>query len=294
MPGYAESSRPDYPGTYFVADRSNADELRRLQVQDELMTASMGGVLPEQPDPAAFRRVLDVGCGTGGWLIETAKTCPTITLLVGVDVSRTFVAYARAQAAAAGVSDRVEFHVMDALRMLEFPPGFFDLVTHRFALSWVRTWEWRKLLEEAQRVAAPNGIIRCVEAELARADTPAFTALRTLSLSAFSQAGHLFTPDGELTQALPALFHRHGLLDIQTRRTILTYRAATEDGKRFCEDLRLGLKTIEPFLRKWGRVPDQYEALCQQASREMEAADCVVTVPLLTVWGRSGPRKHHA
>ena len=33
----------------------------------------MGGFLPEQSDSATFRRVLDIGGGSGNWLIETAK-----------------------------------------------------------------------------------------------------------------------------------------------------------------------------------------------------------------------------
>src|SRR5260370_19671392 len=127
MPIPPEPKR-EHPSTYFVADRSNLEELDRLQIQDHLLTASLGGVLPEQPDPTAFQRVLDVGCGTGGWLIELAQTTPTCTILIGVDASLKFVEYARAQAAAAQVSDRAEFHVMDALRMLEFPDKFFDLV----------------------------------------------------------------------------------------------------------------------------------------------------------------------
>jgi ubiquinone/menaquinone biosynthesis C-methylase UbiE len=289
MPSYAELPRPEYPSTYFVADRSNADELRGLQVQDELITTSMGGVLPEQSDPTVFRRVLDVGCGTGGWLIALAHSLPSSGPLVGVDASRTFVEYARAQAVAAGVSERVEFHTADALLLLEFPNCFFDLVNHRFAMSWARTWDWYKLIHEYRRVAQPEGTIRCVEAELAVAGTSAFTTLRSLAHTAFYRAGHLLTPSGELTQALPALLHRYGLLDIQTRCMTLTYRAGTGSGERFCEDLRLGLRTMEPFLRKWVRLPGDYGDLCQQASREMDDPDFVATVPLVTVWGRSSP-----
>src|SRR5579883_1503959 len=93
-----ENSRQEHPSTYVVQDRSNREELARLQLQDDLMTQGMGGVLPEQPDPASLRRVLDVGCGTGGWLIETARSYPTITRLVGVDVNIKLLDFARAQA----------------------------------------------------------------------------------------------------------------------------------------------------------------------------------------------------
>src|SRR5438874_11756870 len=82
-----EPPNREHPSTYIVQDRSNQEELERLQLQDHLLTTAMGGVLAEQPDTATFQRVLDVGCGTGGWLIEVAKTHPTIMLAVGVDIS---------------------------------------------------------------------------------------------------------------------------------------------------------------------------------------------------------------
>src|SRR5437879_2747966 len=91
----------DQPNTYFVQDRSSLDELTRLDIQDQMLTAGMGGVLAEQAAPTSFRRVLDVGCGTGGWLIETAKTYPSISMLVGVDASKRMIEYAREQAKAA-------------------------------------------------------------------------------------------------------------------------------------------------------------------------------------------------
>src|SRR5260221_7619623 len=122
--------RRQYPSTYF-ADRSNQDEMTRLIVQDRLVTAAMGGVLPEQPDPTNFPRMLDVGCGTGGWLIEAAKTYPTMTRPVGVDVNTRMIQYAREQAKIAQVDDRVDFQVMDALLILEFPKDYFDLTNMR-------------------------------------------------------------------------------------------------------------------------------------------------------------------
>ncbi|HEY7418079.1 MAG TPA: class I SAM-dependent methyltransferase, partial [Ktedonobacteraceae bacterium] len=73
--------------------------------------------------------------------------------------------YARAQAETHHVSDRVEFHIMDALRMLEFPTGFFDLVNMRCAQSYLRTWDWSKILQEARKVSKSGGVIRFTEAD---------------------------------------------------------------------------------------------------------------------------------
>src|SRR5258708_38721757 len=78
MPISPEPKR-EHPSTYFVQDRSNQQELNRLQIQDQMLTTSVGAVLPEQPDPTAFHRALDVGCATAGWLPELAQTTPTYT-----------------------------------------------------------------------------------------------------------------------------------------------------------------------------------------------------------------------
>ena len=76
----------DNPSTYFVQDRKNTKELTRLKIQDHMLTVGMGGVLPEQPDPTTFHDVLDVGCGTGGWITEVAKTYSEVAC-TGMDIS---------------------------------------------------------------------------------------------------------------------------------------------------------------------------------------------------------------
>jgi ubiquinone/menaquinone biosynthesis C-methylase UbiE len=287
MPISPEPKR-EHPSTYFVEDRSNQEELKRLQIQDHMLTTGMGGVLPEQPDPTRFPRVLDVGCGVGDWLIELAKTTPTCTLLVGVDTSLTFIEYARAQASAAQVHDRVEFHVMDALRMLEFPDHFFDLLNQRFAGSWLRTWDWTKLLSEYLRVTRPGGVIRLTEPYLfPEENSPSLARLSKLMRQAFDQSGHLFAPreDG-ITQELEPLLNRLGLEQVQTRAYTLEYHVGTPQWQRFFEDTRHMLRTLLPFFQKWALVPDDYEALCQQAFHEMQQPDFVATMHLLTAWGQ--------
>ncbi len=289
MPTPAEPSR-EHPSTYFVQDRSSETELQRLHIQDRLLTAGMGGVLPEQEEPARFRRVLDVGCGTGGWLIELAQTCPEATLLIGVDVSERMIAWARTQAHQ--VSDRVEFHVMDALRMLEFPNASFDLVNQRFGGSFLRTWDWRKLLEEYQRVCRPGGIIRITEANFAvQSTSAALEQLTALLVRAFYQAGHLVALRGEsLLSELEPMLHRFGLRQVQTRRLTIEYRSGTQEGQAFVENLRHVFRTCLPFLHKWTRVPDNYEALYQQALEEINHPDFVGWLELVTAWGERVPR----
>src|SRR6266852_2752765 len=167
----------DNPSTYVVQDRKHKKELTRLNLQDHMITAGMGGVLPEQADPTVFRRVLDVGCGTGGWIIEAAQTYPTMSL-VGIDISQHMIEYACSQAQVHHFHDRVKFHVMDALRTLEFPPAFFDLVSLRFGVSFLRTWDWPKLLVELLRITRPDGVVRVTESDVAPpSNSPELTRL---------------------------------------------------------------------------------------------------------------------
>jgi ubiquinone/menaquinone biosynthesis C-methylase UbiE len=288
--------RREHPSTYFVQDRSNVDELTRLQLQDQMLTAGMGGVLPEQPDPAIFQRVLDVGCGTGGWLIEAARTYPTMSLLVGVDVSNKMVEYAQGQAEAQQVSDRVQFRAMDALRMLEFPANYFDLVNQRIGASYLRTFDWPKLLQEYQRVTRPGGVIRVTEGKIVFESTsPALTRLSEIVLDALYRAGHLFTLDRNgVTSELARLLHQYGLQNVQTRTYTLEYRAGTAEGQLYYEDMRRVFRTVVPFLHKWSRVPDDYEAIYQQALNEMQQPDFVATWGLLTAWGIKSRKKEYS
>ncbi len=283
----SDQPRREHPSTYFVQDRSNLDEMTRLQILDQIFTTGMGGVRPEQSDPTIFRRVLDVGCGTGGWLIEAAKTYPSMSVLVGVDVSNKMLEYARAQAEAEQVSDRVEFRAMDALRMLEFPADYFDLVNQRSGVSFLRKWDWPKILQEYQRVARPGGVIRVTEADfILECNSPALSRLYQLACEAFYQAGNYFTPSSNaVINELPRLLYQYGVRDVQTRSYILEFRAGTTEGQRLAEETKLIYRTMLPFLRKWTRVPDDYEELYQQALSETQQPDFVVKWGLLTAWG---------
>ena len=60
----------------YVLPAENAAEMARLMLQDRLITQSMGGVLPEQTDLSQVRRVLDIACGPGGWLLDIIKQYP--------------------------------------------------------------------------------------------------------------------------------------------------------------------------------------------------------------------------
>ena len=197
------------------------------------------------------------------------------------------IAYARAQAEAHQCSERVEFHVMDALRVLEFPSDTFDLVNMRFGSSFLRKWDWPKLLQEFQRVSHPGGIIRCTEGQVVQeCSSPAMLQILQLFLQATRQAGLTFTPQSNgVTKELADVLTRYGFQNVQTRPYTIEYRAGTPEWQSYYDDSSRGLRTFLPFLRKWTSVPNNYEELCQQALDEMRQPDFVAIWPLLTAWG---------
>lgn len=284
MPTHDDSK--EQPSTYIVQDRASRDEMARLQAQDRLFNTSLGGVLSEQPDPTRFTHVLDVGCGPGGWLIETAKTYPGMARLVGIDISQKMLDTARTQASAEHLDERVEFHMMDALHGLAFPASSFDLINQRAGISWLRTWDWPALLQEYWRVARPGGVIRITENSAFECNSPALTRLWDLGAQAFYQAGTSFTPKGdELAAELTRLLNRYGLQQVQTRTYDLHYRAGTPEGRLFAEDMQRLYRTFKPFLQKWIHLPGDYEEIYQQMCHEVEQPGFAAIARIFTIWG---------
>ncbi len=275
----------EHPSTYFVQDRSNLSEMERLEGQDRLFTQQMGGVLPEQADPARLQHILDVGCGTGGWLIEVAQTYPTIPLLIGVDISPTMVNHARAQAESHHLSERVQFQTMDALRMLEFPARYFDLVNQRLGVSYLRTWDWPKLLQEYRRVCKRKGTIRITEAGVSRGPGHYNEFCQKVAIVLHRAGNHPTEAVDSLIDQLPEWMSR-SLTNVQSRLTEMVYRSGTPEHALFLEDFRRLLPLSEQFIRKWDSITkEEYQILIQGALAEIQSPDFVALWPLKTVWG---------
>jgi SAM-dependent methyltransferase len=94
-------------------------------------------------------RVLDLGCGLGAASVALARAHPAARVL-GVDLDEASITQARAQAAAAGVADRVTFTVGDAARFAS--QARFDLVT---------------VFEALHDMGDPVGVLRAARASLA-------------------------------------------------------------------------------------------------------------------------------
>ena len=294
MPNPPEKPKKELSSTYFVQDRQSERELLRVMLQDRMITDVMGGVLPEQENPAQFRHILDVGSGSGGWAIDVAKENSEASV-VGIDISSRMVEYARNQAAEQGVAERVEFHVMDALRMLEFPANTFDLVNLRFGISFMRTWDWPRLIQEMQRVARPGGIIRLTDNDIHhQSNSPALRQLQEIGVHTLFRAGNLFTEEGSgLIDHLSRLLTQYGCQQVQTKTYALEFQADMERTKLYYDDMAHAFQTTRPYIRKWGCEPTNYDDIYNEAIASIQQSNFHVIWHFLTAWGRKPGRLSH-
>lgn len=272
--------------TYFGSGRLDEAELHRLQLQHQILTTGMGGILPEQDNPARFRCVLDVGCGTGDWLLDLASSYPEIPELVGIDIDRSLLKAATIQAESRQLGQRVHFHLLDALRPLEWPKHSFDLINQRFGASWIRQWEWAPLLLEYRRASRPGGVIRVTEFDIGTSNSPALEQLAELWVQAFAQAGNFFLPqrDGLSCQLVP-LLQQAGLQEVQQRVYPLECRAGMAYGELFAQNVKQLSQTLSPFLHKWAQLPAYYPRLRRKALADLSSPQFVATWTVTTAWG---------
>lgn len=101
----------------------------------------------------AGKRVLDIGCGSGGVTVFLAEEFP-LEQITGFDVEEPVVEAARLRASAAGLGRRVEF-VRGQPGGLPFPDQSFDIVFSKDALLHIADKE--SLFREVFRVLKPGG-----------------------------------------------------------------------------------------------------------------------------------------
>lgn len=280
------ADQPQGENTY-VIDSESAAELTRLLEQDRLITTHMGGLLPERPDFAHMQRVLDLACGPGGWAQEVAFAHPEIEV-VGIDISRSMIEYARAMARVQGLSN-VTFSVMDVLRSLDFPDHSFDLVNARLIFGFMPPAAWPALMQECMRVTQSGGTIRLTECESDITNSAATQRLTGMVTHALQLAGRSFSPDGRHFGIIPMLGHflrQAGYQSIQKRAYALDWSAGMEAHDSTCLNLQFLLKLLEPFLVKMQLITEEeFDPLYQLALAEMQSDDFCAMTLFLSVWG---------
>lgn len=121
------------------------------------MLAPFEDVLVRAALAAPRRRVLDVGCGTGGVTVEIERALGGRAECVGVDVSGPMLDAARARAARQGSA--AVFVQADAQRHT-FEPAGYDLLVSRFGVMFFD--DPVAAFTTLRRAAAPGAELRCI------------------------------------------------------------------------------------------------------------------------------------
>lgn len=280
-------SQQNKDNTYVIDSESSA-EMARLMRQDQLLTIGMGGLFPERDNLDNISSILDIACGPGGWVLETAFQHQDKDV-TGVDISQKMIAYAQAQAKVQGL-ENAHFEVMNALKPFSFTDESFDLVNTRLIVAFMLPSVWPNFLQECKRILRPGGIIRLTDLEWGFSNMRAFEKISSLFSEALMKAGQSFSPNGHhlgLQPVMPRLLQKAGFENIERMSHSIDFSYGTEPHESFYHDLKIAFKLLQPFMLKWEVVKTQAEidALYEQAMEEMQSEEFCGYWSLLTIWG---------
>ncbi|HLI88761.1 MAG TPA: class I SAM-dependent methyltransferase [Ktedonobacteraceae bacterium] len=272
--------------SYFI-DPENAAEMGRLLNQDQLVTEEMGGLFPERSnDFSGIQRILDLGCGPGGWAQEVAFAHPDIEV-VGVDISQAMIDYANMQAQVQGL-DNAHFRVMDITQPLDFPDHTFDMVTARF-ITFLPRAAWSHLMQECKRITRPGGIVRLTEQEWWCFSTSAALEKMNEMICQFIKMQGGFSQTGRFTGVLPtlkSLVEEAGCKDVRLVPHVIDYSAGTKAHFGFAKDAQVLFQLFQPAIVHAGITTKQeIEQLYEQMQFDMMQDDFRGIWLLLTAWG---------
>ncbi|MDQ2904260.1 MAG: class I SAM-dependent methyltransferase [Ktedonobacteraceae bacterium] len=257
----------------YIFDPESATEMARLMMQGQLVTQGMGGILSEDEraylvalcetaDRTEAPRILDIGSGPGGWVLDTAFEYPSAEV-TGIDVSKTMIGYARAQAWSRGLKN-ARFQEMNVLNPLEFPDNYFDFVNARFMVGFVLRDAWPALIQEFFRVTRPGGRVCLTEFErFGMSNSAAYEQIMAWAGQASTRLGYGFSPDegkdSHITLQLSRFLRAAGYQQIQLQPHVLDFSSGAELHSLQYQNFmviasmgaplipRLGLITVEEF-----------------------------------------------
>ena len=282
------TNSPENKNNSSIVDNDSGLETARLMELDSLLTQMLGGLLPANIDLSETHNLLDLACGPGGWSLDMAFSYPK-KKLVGVDISRTMIRYAEAQATVRQLQN-VRFSLVDVLKPLPFSDDSFDLINARLLRTFVPKHSWPRLLQECLRVLSPNGTLLITEAELFFSNSPSFERFNDFLAQALWRAGMSFSPDGRnlgITPMLRTLLYKAGFTRIQHQAHAIDFSVGTEHYISLCQNLLMQNSLFCPFLIEMGvATREELDRLLQDMQIACYDDDFCGIWYFLSAWGQ--------
>ena len=270
----------------FVIEESPT-EVEWLRLFGPLATEGMRGLFPERVDFLGIKKILDLGCGPGEWVLAVAGQNPDIEVY-GIDVSQTMLNEAASHAKARGY-DNAHFLQMDATQALEFADNSFDLVNARTIVGFMNPDQWPHLLGECRRILRPGGTFRDTEFTEGLTNSAAAGTLWGFYAKALSLTRRSFDPDGRhigIISQLPRLLREAGFQQVDMKAHPIEHSAGTPAWEGWYKNYSIVFKLLKPFVINVGVTTEaDFERLYQQLQGEMLANTFAALEIYLTVWG---------
>ncbi|KAL7314878.1 hypothetical protein PS15m_006393 [Mucor circinelloides] len=145
-----EASTYTLPRDELEQDRLNSQHFSLKALYDGNILPSVKELLPSNA------QVLDLGCGSGCWVMEMAIDYPQYKI-TGLDMADMFPTTIR--------PENVKFELHNILNGLPYPDQTFDYVHMRLLITGLRTEEWPTVIAEIHRVLKPGGLVQLVESD---------------------------------------------------------------------------------------------------------------------------------
>jgi ubiquinone/menaquinone biosynthesis C-methylase UbiE len=234
-------------------------EIDRLDLQHIMLRYLFkGNYLAPIAKPA---HILDIGSGTGRWIVEMAEEFPQADL-VGVDLKLP-------EQGAIPFPSNSHFQVGNALDGLPFEDASFDFVHQRLLIFAVPRFSWLPLVKELARVTRRGGWVELVEVNpFIRHIGPSTECIIDLIVQATIQRGL----DPDISQHMGALLSAAGLKHVETSaRFIPLGKWGGQLGALALADMRAIIQAMKPLVVALTQTSsEEFDCLAAEMEQEFE------------------------
>lgn len=254
-----EQRQVQWPSLYMLPQ--DIQELNRLDFQHYLLRYALkANFLAPVEHPLS---ILDVGCGSGRWVSEIAKTFPQ-TRVIGIDKH-----LPPASTSSIAFPANCTFQQQNILEGVSFRNGAFDFVHQRLLLHGIPAVRWPFVLQELIRVTRRAGWIEIVDVDLiSHSLGPQTARLATTIEQMKRQSGS----DPALPLRLGETLEAAGLQHVVTRTISLPIgQWGGRLGSMMKQDLAALMRSTKPiFIDRVGLAPAEYDLLVHESLQEYE------------------------
>ncbi|MHB8596360.1 MAG: class I SAM-dependent methyltransferase [Ktedonobacteraceae bacterium] len=205
--------------------------------------------------------ILDVGCGTGRWMIEMAQEFSQAKLN-GIDLKHP-------EGEATLFPHNSHFHAGNILNGLPFEESFFDFVHQRFFIFAIPQMQWQQLVNELVRVTRRGGWVELIEVNPTFQHMgPATERVLRLVVQSAQQLGL----DPTISQRIGTLLSTAGLKRVGTSTQLVPVgNWGGQLGTMAIADMLAIVQGMKPpVVAQTQTTPEEFDRLTIQMAEEVE------------------------